>query len=40
MSKLSYSSFIPEAPKDRYAGIDRDYAPEDVAKLRGSVEIR
>ena len=40
MSKVSYNSFVPEAPKDRYAGIERDYSPQDVAKLRGSVEIR
>lgn len=40
MSKLGYDAFIPEAPKDRYAGIERDYSAADVAKLRGSVEIR
>ena len=40
MSKKSYEAFVPEAPKGRYDGIKRDYSHDDVAKLRGSIQIR
>lgn len=29
----------PSLPGDRWAGITRPYAPEDVERLRGSIRI-
>jgi isocitrate lyase len=35
-----FYSLIPSAPQGRFDGIDRPYAPADVRRLRGSVQIR
>jgi isocitrate lyase len=35
-----HDPFQPALPEGRWAGIQRDYAPEDVDRLRGSVQIR
>ena len=35
-----FKDLIPSAPEGRYAGVERNYGPEDVAKLKGSVEVR
>lgn len=35
----SFEQLVP-APKGRFEGISRPYAPEDVERLRGSVEIK
>ncbi|MEQ9448438.1 MAG: isocitrate lyase, partial [Rhodospirillaceae bacterium] len=32
-----FSALIPSAPKGRFDGIERNYTPEDVKRLRGSV---
>jgi len=40
MTRKSYESFIADVPAGRFDGIRRDYTPEDVARLRGSVQIR
>ncbi len=32
-----FSALIPSAPKGRFDGIERNYTPEDVLRLRGSV---
>ncbi len=40
MTHKSYESFIAHVPDGRFDGIRRDYAPADVARLRGSVRIR
>ena len=34
-----FDSLIPNAPRGRFDGIERPYAPADVEKLRGSVPI-
>jgi len=36
---MSLDSLIPNAPKDRFAGIKRPYSAEQVQKLRGSFPI-
>ncbi|MGD9537878.1 MAG: isocitrate lyase [Alphaproteobacteria bacterium] len=35
----TFESLIPSAPAGRYDGVARDYAPEDVVKLRGSLRV-
>lgn len=35
----SFNDLIPGATPDRFDSIERDYSPEDVLKLRGSVRI-
>ena len=41
-SSSAPSPFLPHLPlpANRFANIQRDYSPEDVEKLRGSVRIR
>ena len=34
-----FDTLVPNAPKGRFAGIERPYAPADVEKLRGSFPI-
>ena len=36
----SFEEFIQSAPEGRYHGIERTYGAADVARLRGSVQIR
>ncbi len=40
MSKLSFNGIIPNAPSGRFNGIERTYSPEDVLRLRGSVQVK
>jgi len=40
MSNPTFESLIPNAPKGRFDGIERSYGAGDVARLRGSLEIR
>ena len=35
----SFKDLVPSAPEGRFDGIERNYGPEDVAKLKGSVEV-
>jgi isocitrate lyase len=35
-----FYNLVPSAPEGRYEGIERPYSPEDVKRLRGSIEIR
>lgn len=35
-----FYNLVPSAPQGRYDGIERPYTPEDVIKLRGSVQIK
>ena len=35
-----FYNLVPSAPEGRFDGIDRPYAPADVKRLRGSVQIR
>lgn len=35
-----FYNLVPSAPEGRFDGIERPYSPEDVAKLRGSVQIK
>lgn len=39
MTKKSFEHIVPGAPAGRFEGIERQYAPEDVERLRGSVAI-
>ena len=39
MSKLTFEQLVPKAPEGRFDGIERNYTPEDVRKLRGSIDI-
>lgn len=39
MTVLTFDQLVPHAPQNRYDGIRRAYTPEDVQKLRGSVQI-
>lgn len=36
---LTFETLVPTAPKGRFSGINRTYAPEDVHRLRGSIRI-
>ncbi|MDM9380375.1 isocitrate lyase [Chlorogloeopsis sp. ULAP01] len=40
MSECTFETLVPSAPKGRFQGIQRAYTPEDVLKLRGSMQIR
>lgn len=40
MDKCSTEPTMPNADADRWDGIERPYRPEDVARLRGSINIR
>ena len=35
-----FYNLVPSAPQGRFDGIERPYTPEDVIKLRGSVQIK
>ena len=37
---LTFEQLVPAAAKNRFAGIQRSYRPEDVLRLRGSLAIR
>lgn len=39
MTQLTFEQIVPGAPQGRFDGIQRNYTPEDVLKLRGSIEI-
>lgn len=36
----SFKDLVPSAPEGRFNGIERNYSPEDVQKLKGSVDIK
>ena len=36
---LSFDELTPSAASERFAGVYRPYAPEDVLRLRGSIRI-
>jgi isocitrate lyase len=36
----SFEDLIVDAPRGRYAGVERPYSPEEVTRLRGSLVIR
>jgi isocitrate lyase len=36
---LNFEALVPGAPEDRFENINRDYTPEDVERLRGSVQV-
>jgi isocitrate lyase len=40
MSNLTFNDLVPSASADRFNGIERTYTPEDVKRLRGSVDIK
>src|SRR4026208_2336497 len=35
-----FYNLVPSAPEGRFDGIERPYSPEDVKRLRGSVQIK
>ncbi|GAB4527511.1 MAG: isocitrate lyase [Amphiplicatus sp.] len=35
----TFKDLVPAAAEDRFDGIERNYAPEDVLRLRGSIDI-
>jgi isocitrate lyase len=35
-----FYNLVPSAPQGRFDGIERTYAPDDVKRLRGSVQLR
>jgi len=39
MSKPSFESLVPGAPRGRFEGIERSYTAEQASKLRGSIRI-
>ena len=39
MTALTFEQLVSNAPADRFDGIERNYTPEDVLKLRGSIKI-
>jgi isocitrate lyase len=39
-AQLTFESLISSTPQGRFQGIQRNYTPEDVRKLRGSIAIR
>ena len=39
-AQLTFESLISSTPQGRFQGIERNYTPEDVRKLRGSIAIR
>jgi isocitrate lyase len=40
MTNTEFDNLIHNAPRGRFAGIERNYTPADVERLRGSVQIR
>jgi isocitrate lyase len=39
MAKTTFQDLVPAAPAGRFDGIVRPYTPDDVVKLRGSVQV-
>jgi isocitrate lyase len=39
MTHITFENLVPNAPEGRFAGIKRNYGPQDVLKLRGSIQI-
>ncbi len=39
MSSKEFEALVPTAPAGRFDGIERNYTPEEVKRLRGSVQI-
>jgi isocitrate lyase len=39
MTQPTYETLVPGAPAGRFAGIERNYSPAEVLRLRGSVAI-
>jgi isocitrate lyase len=39
MTQLTFEQIVPNAPQGRFDAIQRNYTPEDVLNLRGSIEI-
>jgi isocitrate lyase len=39
MTQLNFAQLVSNAPEGRFYGILRNYTPEDVEKLRGSIKI-
>ena len=39
MSRPAFERLVPSAPKGRFDGIRRPYTPDDVVRLRGSVQV-
>ena len=37
---LTLDELVPSATRERFSGVYRPYAPEDVLRLRGSIRIR
>jgi len=37
---LTFETLVPSAPKGRFSGINRNYTPDDVHRLRGSLPIQ
>src|SRR5262249_38941338 len=35
-----FYNLVPSAPEGRFDGIERPYSPEDVNRLRGSLQVR
>jgi len=35
----TFDDLVPSAPEGRFDGIERNYSPDDAARLKGSVEI-
>lgn len=40
MTQLTFEQLVKNAPSGRFDGIERNYTPQDVLKLRGSVDVR
>ena len=40
MTTESFKDLVPSAPEGRWDGLERNYSPEDVIRLRGSLEIK
>lgn len=40
MTSFNFEQLVPNAPKGRFNGIERNYTPQDVQKLRGSIKIQ
>jgi isocitrate lyase len=40
MADISFQGLVPGAPDGRYQGIERNYTPDDVLRLRGSLPIQ
>lgn len=36
---MSFDDLVPNAPKGRFDGIERNYSPEEVERLKGSIDI-